>query len=325
MARIGISFEQVAAVADTILGAGRQPTIQAVREALGTGSPNTIHRHLSTWRTARPQATTLAIEVPAELSAAFLSALDRTAATARAEKENQIVILQAEATELTGTADALEIERDELAEQSLVLTTDRDRWEATATERQAEIERQSTELLRERAAAEQARIETAQGRNKLELQSERLNEQSVEISTLRTALDNSQQARQQAEQAAAVAAARLEAANAALTAQTASAAARLEAEIEQRKALAEQLAEVTKRATSTADQLAHEKVSGQACQARLEAAAREIASANEAAATARAAAKKSGEEAAELRGQLATVSNVTTVKTVKKQPVKKGA
>ena len=57
--------------------------------------------------------------------------------------------------------------------------------------------------------------------------------------------------------------------------------------------------------------LSHEKVSVQACQARLEAAAREIAAANESANAARAAAKKSGEEAAELRGQLAAKKPLT--------------
>jgi len=293
MARIGVSFEQVAAAADSLLGAGRQPTIQAVREALGTGSPNTIHRHLSDWRASRPRAATSAVEVPSELSAAFLSALDRTAAAARAEKENQIVTLQAEAAELATVGEALEAERDALAEQVVALTTDRDRWEATAAERQAEIERQVAELLRERTAAEQARIETAQSRNKLELQAERLAEQVAEIGMLRTSMDCGQQARQQAEQIAAVAAARLEAA-----------AARLEAEIEQRKALADQLAEAAKRATITADQLSHERLSGQACQARLESAAREISAANEAATKARAEAKKASEEAARLAGQL---------------------
>ena len=44
MARQGITFEQVAAVADALAGEGQQPTIRAVREKLGdTGSPNTIH------------------------------------------------------------------------------------------------------------------------------------------------------------------------------------------------------------------------------------------------------------------------------------------
>ncbi|PRD67253.1 hypothetical protein C6P61_17445, partial [Malikia spinosa] len=48
MARAGIQFEQVAAVADTLMGEGQLPTIRAVRERLGdTGSPNTIHKHLT--------------------------------------------------------------------------------------------------------------------------------------------------------------------------------------------------------------------------------------------------------------------------------------
>lgn len=41
MARDGVTFEQVAQVADALVGAGQQPTIRAVREGLGgTGSPN---------------------------------------------------------------------------------------------------------------------------------------------------------------------------------------------------------------------------------------------------------------------------------------------
>lgn len=46
----GITQEQVDAAADTILGAGENPTVEKVRAALGTGSPNTITRMLDTWR-----------------------------------------------------------------------------------------------------------------------------------------------------------------------------------------------------------------------------------------------------------------------------------
>lgn len=49
MAR-GITQEQVNAAADTILSAGENPTVEKVRAALGTGSPNTITRMLDTWR-----------------------------------------------------------------------------------------------------------------------------------------------------------------------------------------------------------------------------------------------------------------------------------
>ncbi|WP_343878783.1 DNA-binding protein, partial [Cupriavidus pauculus] len=50
MAREGITFEQVAAAADALVGEGQQPTIRAIRERLGTGSPNTVHKHLTAWR-----------------------------------------------------------------------------------------------------------------------------------------------------------------------------------------------------------------------------------------------------------------------------------
>ena len=68
MARQGITFEQVAAVADALAGEGQQPTIRAVRERLGdTGSPNTIHKHLTAWREARPVAAAAAQELPQAL------------------------------------------------------------------------------------------------------------------------------------------------------------------------------------------------------------------------------------------------------------------
>ncbi len=66
MARAGITFDQVAHHADAMQAEGRNPTIQGLREALGgTGSPNTIHKHLTAWRAARPQAQAQAAELPA--------------------------------------------------------------------------------------------------------------------------------------------------------------------------------------------------------------------------------------------------------------------
>jgi len=127
MARAGITFEQVAAVADALAGEGQQPTIRAVRERLGdTGSPNTIHKHLSTWREARPVAAAAAQELPQALTAAIAAEIERAAAQARGEIEGRLVQAQAEAAELAAAGEALESERDELAEQVAVLTTERD-------------------------------------------------------------------------------------------------------------------------------------------------------------------------------------------------------
>ena len=92
MARQGITFEQVAAVADALAGEGQQPTIRAVREKLGdTGSPNTIHKHLTAWREARPVAAAAAPELPQALTAAIAAEIERAAAQARAEIEGRLV------------------------------------------------------------------------------------------------------------------------------------------------------------------------------------------------------------------------------------------
>lgn len=57
MTRIGITFDEVAKTADTILAHGENPTIEKVRRDLGTGSNSTISKYLNEWRTNRLIAT----------------------------------------------------------------------------------------------------------------------------------------------------------------------------------------------------------------------------------------------------------------------------
>ncbi|KJZ03183.1 mucin, partial [Halomonas sp. S2151] len=68
MARTGITYEQVATVADALVGQGEKPSIQRIREQLGTGSPNTIHRHLKAWRATQAPAERRAARLPDELA-----------------------------------------------------------------------------------------------------------------------------------------------------------------------------------------------------------------------------------------------------------------
>lgn len=211
MAREGISYEQVAAAADFLVGASQSPTIRAIRERIGTGSPNTIQRHLSAWRDARPQMAAAALNLPESLTTAIASEIAKAAAQARAEIESRLVEAQLEAGELAAAGELLEQERDTLAEHVASLTTERDKEAATAAERSAEIGRQGEELNRERSAAEAARIEVAQSRNKLESQAERINEQAQQIEQLRAQLDEQTKGRVEAEKMAAVLGAKLEA------------------------------------------------------------------------------------------------------------------
>jgi DNA repair exonuclease SbcCD ATPase subunit len=70
----GITQEQVSSAADALVTAGDKPTVEKIRQALGTGSPNTVGRMLDTWRgvlaTRLGQMLTLP-EVPGEVGQAF--------------------------------------------------------------------------------------------------------------------------------------------------------------------------------------------------------------------------------------------------------------
>ncbi|SFM24194.1 replication region DNA-binding N-term, partial [Desulfomicrobium norvegicum] len=150
MAREGITYDQVAQVADKMVADGHQPTIRAVRDALGTGSPNTVHAHLQAWRAARPQAQAQAPELPSELVLALAQEIERAAARARSEVEGRLVDAQAEAGDLATAGAALEAELAEAMIRVEALTTERDQAQATALERAAEIQRLVEAVDRER-------------------------------------------------------------------------------------------------------------------------------------------------------------------------------
>jgi chromosome segregation ATPase len=265
-----------------------------VREALGnTGSPNTIHKHMSKWRAARPQAVAAAAELPAELIAALAGELTKAAATARGSIEGDLAQAQTEAAELASVGEALEQERDALLDQVSALTTERDQAQATSAERYSEIERQATVIAREQMAAENARIELAKAQLKIESVEERNREFHTEVLRLRDLLKEAEQGKQTAEQQAAVSAAQL----AAEQAKSVDLTQRL-SNAEKVAQEANQAAEAARRETNTA------RIAEQASQARLESAAREIESAKAQAKESRDEAKAAQSLAGELRGQL---------------------
>ena len=212
MARTGITYEQVAAAADALVGAGQHPSIQAVRERIGTGSPNTVHRHLAAWREARPAAVVAAPTLPASLTAAIGAEISQAAARARAEVEGELVRSLAEAAELAKAGEVLEDQVSDLSEQLVDVGAERDRAVTLAAERADEIARLVEQVEREQRGAESARVELATARLRLEGLAERQTAQAADVVRLTAALDEQRQARAVAEQAGAVLAARLEAA-----------------------------------------------------------------------------------------------------------------
>jgi hypothetical protein len=58
MARMGVSYNEVAEAATQLVGQGRNPTVEQVRLLLGTGSSTTIANHLRQWK-ANQESTSL--------------------------------------------------------------------------------------------------------------------------------------------------------------------------------------------------------------------------------------------------------------------------
>lgn len=210
MARPGITYDEVIASIDAILAGGEEPTIQRIREHLGTGSPNTIHKHLVAWRAARPVEQRKAPELPAELQAALVREIERQAAEARTDVEKALVQAQKDAAVLAKTGEELEDTITILEEQNEGLAAEKERQAALANERHDEIEELKAALERERKAAEEARIQVAQGRNRIEALDQQADELKAKLEEAATVAKSAQAAQVAAEKSFAVAEARLE-------------------------------------------------------------------------------------------------------------------
>ena len=62
--RTGITQEQVNTAADALVAAGDKPTVEKVRAALGTGSPNTVTRMLDAWRSGLAERLQKVLQLP---------------------------------------------------------------------------------------------------------------------------------------------------------------------------------------------------------------------------------------------------------------------
>ncbi|RWA45701.1 hypothetical protein AU476_31345 [Cupriavidus sp. UYMSc13B] len=148
MARQGISYEQVAAVADALVAEQLKPTLAAVRERLGSGSMNTIHRHLSTWQGQQKPTPRKLSEPNSRLLSALGAELSKVAEEAAAEAEAALAQALSELAVMATNGEALEAERDDLAQQLMEVTTERDTVAGKADEQAAEIERLKQEAAR---------------------------------------------------------------------------------------------------------------------------------------------------------------------------------
>lgn len=209
MARQGISYEQVAHAADALVAEQLKPTLTAVRERLGSGSMNTIHRHLTAWQGRQKPAGRKLGDLNPRVLAALGTEISRAADDAAAEAEGALAQAMNEMAVLASTGEALEAERDTLAQELQQVATERDKLAGKAAEQAAEIDRLNAESERERTELATVRRALAQ----VELRLEALPHLERELSELRAQLAAEQATRVASDRAAAVAEAQRDAAD----------------------------------------------------------------------------------------------------------------
>lgn len=174
MARIAVTYEQVAAVANALYAAGdKNPGTKAIREELAkragtggtTGSPNTIQRHLDQWRTKdKPVEAHEAPQLPAQLASDIQRALNAAASNARELVEERLAQVQGELAELSATGEANDARIDELTQELAARTSERDSMAGQLTERTSEVDELKSALAAatEKAASLERQLHEAQ-------------------------------------------------------------------------------------------------------------------------------------------------------------------
>lgn len=285
-----ITQEQVNAAADTIRAAGQKPTARAVREALGVGSMATVLKYLQAWQAGQVRAAETPVVLPAGLQRALVDFIAQEVASAKADLQDDLVSAQQANGDLIVESErqASTIERQAEALE----TAQAEKAELTGRLAQIEVDlsKAGSDVEHERQAAELARTELA----KAQLRLEALPRIEAEADRLRAELEQERANRSVAERSAAVAAAKLDGLAELLK--------KAEAATEKAEAMGRQ---IEKQAASLTQELNSARHQVQAQQIALDGATREMAEAKKAAADALESARKAGEVAAELRGQLA--------------------
>ena len=88
MARVGVDYETIKQTAVKLLSQGLAPSVQKIREVLGTGSNTTIAEHLKVWRDEYAKKTIH--HLPASMPKELISAFEILWQTAMEQAQNQL-------------------------------------------------------------------------------------------------------------------------------------------------------------------------------------------------------------------------------------------
>jgi chromosome segregation ATPase len=139
MARPGVTYSEVSHAAQQISAAGKNPTIDALRIALGTGSNSTLGAHLRTWKARQDQTQQIATKE--KLPEALIAVIKGLWETVMEQADDKVHTLQGE------TQQAMAKWQQEVQQ----LQQDTARWQQQ--HRQLKEERDG--LMHEKSAVEQ--------------------------------------------------------------------------------------------------------------------------------------------------------------------------
>ena len=172
MARLGVTYQDIAIAANQLVEQGRQPTIELVRQILGTGSSTTIANHLRQWRVDQEGTLTLPNKenIPHEMIGMLKGLWERLSDQA-GQKANEIEVkTQQEISELGQTLEKYK--------------TNNRRWQRLFIQWQEEKENLLIEKrrLEQQVEAQQKEIDVL--RTKLEAETKYLQEKRLRIEEL---------------------------------------------------------------------------------------------------------------------------------------------
>jgi chromosome segregation ATPase len=147
-----ITYDEVAAAASNLQGAGAPVTFEALRDALGDASPSAIGRHLRAWRLEHEQPPALPpVELPAALAAELAKWARQHAEESGAGSREALARLERDMEDLLDAGERMEAEVEHVGNA-------RDAAQAAADERLEEIERLNAELRNARQIAMDALV-----------------------------------------------------------------------------------------------------------------------------------------------------------------------
>jgi len=195
-----ITYDQVAAIADSIKAGGGKPNPRQIRERHGSGSLGTIHKLFQQWEAGQAQPER-ALALPPPLQRAILDFIAQELTAAQAGLETMLSDAQTAANDLATENERLAGQIQALDESLANLRGENATLTGKIEQLEADLASARGEAAEERQAAEAARTELAKAHVRLE--SLPILEQENE--RLRRAVDTERTARTDAERQAATA------------------------------------------------------------------------------------------------------------------------